>query len=276
MQCPACEGEEFETRDVAGVTIHRCRKCGLRTSPPRGRIDTSYGSVDAGAYRTSIGSVREAQARAIVAFAQAHGATGEWLDVGCGYGYVLAAAREAGFRVRGIEPNAVAAAAAESRGLEVHRGVLDGETTPATIVSTLDVLEHVEDIDAFARLVRAKAQSLWVIKVPSADGLFYRIAHALRLRSAVERLWQLHYEHPHVFYFDESSLARFLRKHGFEIVAKRFVEEVPARSLVARLTLDGGIAAWKARLAVPLAIAINAIERMRGKSDSLVMLVRVP
>jgi SAM-dependent methyltransferase len=271
-----CDGERFETKRIAGVTIHRCLDCGVRTSPVREVRETSYATVDAGAYRDSIARVRRTQAEEIVAFAMEHGAIGEWLDVGCGPGFVLDAARAAGFRVRGIEPNAVAAAAAEARGIDVSRNSLDDATPPSAVVSTLDVLEHLSDINGFAQLVRKKAEKLWLIKVPSSDGMFYRVAHALRLRSAVERIWQTLYEHPHVVYFDESALARFVRKHDFEIVASRYLQEVPARTIVARLALEGDVSLWKRWLAVPLAMSINAIERVRGKSDALVMLVRVP
>src|SRR5205085_9487386 len=133
---------------------------------------------------------------------------GEWLDVGCGFGYVLEAAREAGYRVRGIEPDAKAVAAARQRIADVETGVLTEETREADILSTLDVLEHLDDINAFARLVRWKARALWVIKVPSSEGLFFRMAHLFRIGSAVRRLWQSDYEHPHTVYFNQPALTR--------------------------------------------------------------------
>ena len=272
MQCLVCGTERFETKTVAGMTIRRCRSCGLRTIPVNERTGTSYADVDTDAYLQSIGRVRQAQGEEIVAFARQHGAKGEWLDVGCGYGYVLDAARAAGFSVRGIEPNVTAVQAARARGIDVHHGYLDEHTPSADIVSTLDVLEHLHDMDAFAELVKAKTHRLWVIKVPSSDGLFFRIAHALRIRGAVERLWQTKYEHPHTVYFDESTLSRFLRNHGFDIVAMRYLEEIPTRTVVPRLTLTGEMSGWKARLLVPLVFVVNVIERLRRKSDALTVL----
>ncbi|HVG23856.1 MAG TPA: class I SAM-dependent methyltransferase [Thermoanaerobaculia bacterium] len=276
MRCPVCEGERFHTKAIAGVTIHCCRSCGLRTTPLRERRGTSYADVDVDAYERSIGAVRQMQAEEIVAFAREHGADGEWLDVGCGYGYVLDAARRGGFRIRGIEPNAIAAAAARAREIDVHHGQLDASTNAADIVSTLDVLEHLGDLDGFARLVKQKARRVWLIKVPSSDGLFFRIAHLLRLRGAIERLWQTQYEHPHLVYFDESSLSRFLARHGFDVVAVRYLHEVSARTIVPRLRLVRDMPLWKARSAIPIAILINLIERVRRKSDALVVLARVP
>jgi SAM-dependent methyltransferase len=219
--------------------------------------------------------VRRAQGEEIVALVAKHVEAGEWLDVGCGFGYLLEAARSARFRVRGIEPNADAAKAARERVGDVQQGLLDESTPPADVVSTLDVLEHLDDISAFARLVKQKARNIWVIKVPSSEGLFFRIAHAFRIASAVKRLWQSEYASPHTVYFDLPALTRFLGNHGFEVIASRYLDEVPDGTVADRLTLDGRMPRWKARLAVPLFFAINRVERMRGKSDALVVIARV-
>ncbi len=272
--CPVCGGESFRARQLAGFTIRCCTTCGLRTSVIPQRKQTNYADVDSAAYLQSIGVVRRAQGEAIVAFAREHGASGEWLDVGCGFGYILEAARAAGFRVRGIEPDPLAARAARERAGDVEQGLLTDATPAADVLSTLDVIEHLEDLDAFAGLVKRKARALWVIKVPSSDGLFFRVAHALRLRGAIERLWQSNYAHPHTVYFDEATLKRFLAKHGFDVIATRYLDEVPVPTVVDRLMLDGSMPRWKARLAVPLFAAINALEHLRGKSDALVVIAR--
>ncbi|HJQ37844.1 MAG TPA: class I SAM-dependent methyltransferase [Thermoanaerobaculia bacterium] len=274
MLCPVCASPQRDTRIIAGLTIHRCRECGLRTSPVVERKGTSYSDVDTAAYANSIGRVRQAQGEEVVSFARKHGANGEWLDVGCGYGYVLDAARAAGFRVRGIEPDAMAASAANARGIDVHHGQLEETTPPADVLSTLDVIEHLDDLNAFAALVKSKCR-LWVIKVPSSDGMFFRIAHALRIRGAVERLWQTQYRHPHVVYFNERALGRFLRNHGCEVLATRYLQEVPMRTALSRLTLARDMPRWKAWLALVPILAINLIERLRRKSDALLVIARV-
>lgn len=273
--CPVCGGEKHDVRLTAGLMLRRCRTCRLWTSDIPHGTGTSYATVDDVAYLHSIGTVRRAQAAEIVAFTRAHVNGGEWLDVGCGYGFVLEAAEEAGFRVRGIEPDAKAARVAHDRVGNVEEGLLDDATPPSDVLSTLDVLEHLEDIDAFAQLVRRKARAFWLIKVPSSDGLFFRVAHALHLRSAVHRLWQSGYAHPHTIYFDEKTLTRFLEPRGFEVIATRYLDEIPNGTIVARLTLDGRMSRTKALLAVPLVAAINLLGRWRRKTDALVMLARV-
>jgi SAM-dependent methyltransferase len=273
-RCPVCDGQQFRSRAIAGITIRRCLGCGLRISDIPKKKTTGYATIDCGAYLQSIGRVRRAQGETIAAFVREHGGSGEWLDVGCGFGYVLEAAKAAGFRVRGIEPDPNAARAARERVGNVEQGLLDESTEPADVLSTLDVIEHLHDLNAFAELVKRKVRVLWVIKVPSSDGLFFRVAHALRIRRAVERLWQAGYEHPHTVYFDEASLRRLLGKHGFDVVAVRYLEEVPTGTVVDRLTLEGTMPRWRARLAVPLFFAINAVERLRSKSDALVVIAR--
>ena len=259
---------------IAGLALRRCSGCGVHIGEFSEPKETSYGSVDSSAYLDSIAFVRRVQSEAIVRFVRAHLAEGAWLDVGCGHGYAVEAATAAGYAARGIEPNVVAAEAARGRGIDVTQGVLSDDTLPADVVSTLDVLEHLDDINSFARLVKRKTRRLWVIKVPSSDGIFFRLAHRFRIASVVQRLWQSRYEHPHLLYFNEAALRTFLEKHGFAVVATRYLQEIPARTAVARLTLDRAMPRWKARLAVPAIALINLVERLRGRSDALLVIAK--
>jgi SAM-dependent methyltransferase len=279
--CPACGASDGRARRVLpALTVRRCANCGLLTSDiTPGAI--SYADVDEDTYEAAIGALRRAQAVQVLRLARAHVEAGEWLDVGCGPGYLLAEARAAGFRVRGIEPDAKAAALARERlGAEAirHDAFREAEEASADVVSTLDVLEHVP-VDAlpdFASRVRRSLRpgGAWVIKVPSTEGLFFRIAHALRLRGQIGRLWQVDHAWPHTVYFDHSTLTVFLARHGFEVVARRFLSEVPLRGAVARLTMHHTVPRWQVLPALPAIAAVNALEWMRGKSDALIMVAR--
>jgi SAM-dependent methyltransferase len=249
-----------------------------------------YANVDLRAYLASVGALRHEQSADIVSFVQPFVPAGSRvLDIGCGFGSFLMRAQKADYVVNGIEPDADACAGANAAlGADVVRhGTLD-QVPPAPgtmdLVATLDVLEHVPvDFQAqFAALIRTslRADGHWVIKVPSTEGLYYQTS-ALLARVAPpigvpyqRRLWQTDYEFPHTVYFDRHSLTRWLARHGFAVAAWRYLEEVPTRNIIDRLSHDGDISRFQAYLMTPAVYAINVVERIRRCSDALVLLAR--
>ena len=79
------------------------------------------------------------------------------LEVGCAYGWFLAAARARGYQVTGVELSANAAESARDRlGLRVHAGQL-GEAPldgPYDVICVWDTLEHVPDPVQFWLAIR--------------------------------------------------------------------------------------------------------------------------
>ena len=289
--CPACGGRSFREREVLPtLTTHTCTDCGLILSTIERTGDTvsEFALVDEGAYRRSVGEVRRRQALDILSLLRSRVSAGaSLLDVGCSFGFFLLEARRAGFDVRGIEPDAQAfegARAALGDGV-VRLGLLSPETAaPGSfdVVCTLDVIEHIapEEQGAFARQVADTLGpgGIWVIKVPTTEGLYYRLSDLLvRARlgaSFVHRLWQTRYEFPHLVYFSRASLTRWLTRYGFEEVDHRYLPEVPNDTVLDRLTTDHDISRLRAYLFAPAVVGINLVETIRGKSDSLVVLAR--
>ena len=293
LQCPGCGGGDFVERHVADFLHTRtCRSCGLilgstsRHKPKLGQ----YANVDLRAYNGSVGVLRHEQSAEIIDFLRPHVPPGaRVLDVGCGFGGFLIRARDAGYAVAGIEPDAHACAGA-CRVLgegTVTQGTLPQVKPPARsadVVTTLDVLEHVplSEHAAFARVVANTLTpgGIWAIKVPSSEGLYYRISALLAGTvpqvgaTFLRRLWQAEYEFPHTVYFDRPSLRRWLQRHGFSVFAHRYLAEVPVRRIIDRLTHDGDIGRAQAYAMVPSVCVINAIEWIRRRSDALVVLAR--
>ena len=93
----------------------------------------------------------KANARARIAMATRFGAAppGLWIDVGCAAGYTLIEARDAGFKVSGIDLSPWARAAARERfGLEVLASLAQAQHLHgdrADVVSMFQVLEHLPD-----------------------------------------------------------------------------------------------------------------------------------
>jgi 2-polyprenyl-3-methyl-5-hydroxy-6-metoxy-1,4-benzoquinol methylase len=291
--CPACGGNGFADRRVDDfLHTHTCRSCGLilssmtRRKPKLGQ----YANVDLRAYLTSVGALRHEQSSTILAFLAPYVSPGaRVLDVGCGFGSFLLRAREAGYAVAGIEPDEHACASAcEALGSDVvKRGTLLQAKPPAhsaDVIATLDVLEHVPPAEhaAYARTMAdvLAPGGIWAIKVPSTEGLYYRLSAALaRVAPRVgatfmRRLWQTDYEFPHTAYFDRRSLQCWLQRHGFTIVDSRYLPEVPIRTIIDRLTHDGDISRAQAYCLAPVVFAINVIEWLRRRSDALVVLAR--
>jgi 2-polyprenyl-3-methyl-5-hydroxy-6-metoxy-1,4-benzoquinol methylase len=289
--CPACRERRFRDRDVLpGLVTHTCMQCGLILSTiERGNSTVpEFALVDEDAYRNSVGAVRQRQAAQILSLLRRHVPQGsQLLDVGCSFGFFLLEARTAGFDVRGIEPDLQAfegARAALGEGV-VRHGLLSPDTAPpgsADVVCTLDVLEHIppDEHEAFARqLAQTLApRGIWVIKVPTTEGLYYKLSDLLVKAkmgaSFVHRLWQTRYEFPHLVYFSLPTLTRWLERYGFEVLDHRYPQEVPNDTVLDRLTTDHDITRRRAYVLAPAVVGVNLVEAIRGRSDSLVVLAR--
>lgn len=295
MTCPACFNDRFaERRLIREVSVKRCLGCGLLFS----RVErfrpaqAEFARVDDDAFRRAIGTVRERQAAEVLSLVEKHGAAkGRWVDVGCGFGHVLREAQLAGHEAFGVEPDETACA--HARGLvgsaSVHLGLMTDEVLPdgsADVVSMLDVLEHIpaDSLTDFARMIRRKLRpgGLFVLKVPSTEGLYFNVAHGLvrfarpLASGVIKRLWQSEYEFPHTVYFNQHTLGRYLSNNGFEVLEARHVPDVPNETVIARLLMDDTIPPWQAYLMAPAFYIINFAEKRRGKSDALLMLARRP
>jgi 2-polyprenyl-3-methyl-5-hydroxy-6-metoxy-1,4-benzoquinol methylase len=291
--CPACGGRTFlDGTPVAALTTHTCRTCGLvlATIPPTDDPVPEFALVDELTYLRSVGTVRRRQARAILAMLARHVRPGaRLLDVGCSFGFFLLEARRAGFRVEGLEPDpqAIERARAVLGDDIVRRGRFSAATAPREeidVLCTLDVIEHIEpaELDGFAELVEEALRpgGIWVVKVPTTEGLYYTLSHLIARvapgvgSTLIQRLWQTRYEFPHLVYFSRRSLSTWLERRGFDVVDHRYLQEVPNDTVVDRLTTDHDIGRPLALLLVPAVIGINVVEAIRGRSDSLVVLAR--
>ena len=291
--CPACLGNTFKERELIphALRVKICVGCGLLINDSKYTGRAGYERINDDAYEKSIGLVRRQQAKAITALVKQYqvSTNGYWLDIGCGTGNLLQEVLEIGYRVLGVEPDSKAYKQACSLvGIEnVHLGLMDNSVAPDQsfdVISTLDVLEHIppDESSEFARLIYSKLKpgGIWVIKVPSKDGLYFKIAHGLirfigsPLYNVIKRLWLVDYQAPHTVYFSQESLQRYLEHYEFRPIAQRYLDEIPNSTVMDRMLVDPSISKFQAYLFAPGFYLVNFIERRRGRSDALLFLAQ--
>ena len=138
------------------------------------------------------------------------------LDVGAASGIFLNLARKRGYEILGIEPSRSLAADARKRyGIELFVGTLEElrDERKFSVVTLLDILEHLSDPDGFMGRVSALTEEggILVVVTPDIDSLAARLAG--------KKWW--HFRIAHIAFFNRRSLRFLLEKNGFEIVDRR-------------------------------------------------------
>ena len=263
MNCPACSlprvVPDFST---PRLEVRRCRDCGHRVarhelSRP---LQDYHAQYDQGAFLDALKATRIRQARRILPWIRAAVPEAKQLfDFGCGRGWFLDEAKAAGWEVIGADTSALAVQMLRDRGIEALNLDRPLETEVLTL---LDVIEHFPPDELLPWLSEARAK-LVVIKVPTSDGLLYRLARG----RALEQLYQVGTDPPHFHYFNERSLRRVLDRAGFAVLALHRDRDFEPSTIAARAGLHVPLASVGGALAAA-AVSVLAME------DSLICLAR--
>lgn len=137
----------------------------------------------------------------------------KFLDVGCSTGVLMKAAADAGFDVRGVEPNPDMVARAKKKlGDRVVAGYFPGalpaEWPPFDVIAILDLLEHMVEPRAFIGELasRLAPEGLLLVQVPNFSSLIIQL----------EGPENNNFCHGHWTHFTEATLAALLESAGFE------------------------------------------------------------
>lgn len=226
IACPVCAATGFASLfEKAGEPFVRCNTCKLVLINPRPHAHAVAETYDADYSRGYIDKAERKLARCrrwVARVARMRGgAHGRWLDVGCSAGFVLAAAREAGFEVFGVELEAAAVAfAQQSLSLpNVVCGTLEAQAYPADffdVISLYDVIEHVPDLNRTAAELARILKPGGVLEIRTPD-----VAHWSRPRNLAG--WKEIKPSEHLYYFSPDTLTRLLGQHGLRPVHRRLM-----------------------------------------------------
>lgn len=205
---------------TALADIVRCERCGhmqLEPMPAEDVLREAYVDAASDDYVGEEAGQRETARRALDRIAPHLPATAhppELLDLGCWVGFLLAEARERGWRTTGVEPSQFAAQyAREQLGLEVIEADLFTAELPAgafQAVTLGDVIEHLTDPAAALGRIRELLGAGGVVwlALPDAGSSLARIMG--------RKWWSV--IPTHVQYFTRGSIGRLLSGAGFDVV----------------------------------------------------------
>jgi 2-polyprenyl-3-methyl-5-hydroxy-6-metoxy-1,4-benzoquinol methylase len=181
LKCWSQDGHDFPPHAIQSlldermIHLYECRKCGFQFFNPKlaGSAEF-YEQLHAHGPEYYAPNRPEAERNARFAVEQGYLSI---LDVGCGVGFALDAAKRAGLKTYGLELSRTAAEAAAKRGHTVFPVLLE-DMAPDwegkfDLISLNQVLEHVPDpIDLVRQCVRfLSPRGAIAIAVPSASGV---------------------------------------------------------------------------------------------------------
>ncbi len=213
--------------------IVRCRHCGLVYTNPRlsdhnatylnagcsdPEIIESHDRAKAAVFTTALDRIETLLNSRNVAGADT---APRLLDVGCGSGHFMAAARARGFDVCGIEPaSASADYAARKFNIPVIReNILDTELPAESfdVITALDVIEHVSDPQAVLRCCAGwlKPGGIITLRFPSAN---WQKIKAVVLHRMLARSRAVFAPTIHLYFFSEKTFTDLAQKVGLNVL----------------------------------------------------------
>lgn len=233
-QCPVCSDSHFspylQPKDytVSGkeFQIVACKGCGFLFTNPRpdsSSIGQYYESTDyishhdeAKDFMSNLYTrVRNFTTQQKIQLIEKQiSGKGSLLDVGCGAGFFLSKAKEAGWKVSGTEPDQQARAISQSRvGDSIYESIEDPrfENQHYDIITMWHVLEHVhrlnETMEWLHEHLHPNGKLIIAVPNPESDD-------AARFKEH----WAAYDVPRHLYHFSKKSLQGLAMRHSFEVV----------------------------------------------------------
>lgn len=207
------------SQSISGEQIVKCKNCGLIYVNPRPSAQLILDEYSRGEEETYIkdAEARTASFRRSLETIRKYKDSGVLLDVGCAAGFFLKAARDAGFKVYGVEPNKwLANWGRKNLSLDISPEPFEKAQFPRDffdVVTFWSVLEHLADPLSALRKTNQlmKKGGVLIINYPDTNSFLAKV---------FGRNWWFVVS-GHLYYFTSGTLAEMLKKTGFEVIENR-------------------------------------------------------
>jgi len=273
VPCNLCGADDSDLAyHKHGLDIRRCRHCSLVYVNPRlpadkvwQRYNQNYfwneylPAHDAPGGQVNLDSQRRRYSKLLSRLEPYRQETrGRLLDMGCGAGFFLKIAREAGWDELGIDLSPDAVAFARDRlGLHAIAGQIEDSNLPENafdVVTLLETIEHLFDPMAVLRQAYRvlRPGGLIAVTTPNLNSLAFKF---LGLD------WSILSPTEHLYYFTECTIQQMLTRTGFHNVRIERSSLVFDETAEIRVTDTHRKNAWRSRLSDWLARRVGRILR---------------
>ncbi len=254
--CILCNGRRRSVLfEKGGWQVRTCDSCGLGVLDPRPSAETLarlYSQEYCEEYFVEGGEPGSAEFRKRlgledhrIRFFRKFKKTGRVLDIGCGYGYFLAACRQKGYAVHGLDFSDWAVRHARQRlGLDITVGPMDEVELPEggfDVVTMWHCLEHTPDPAAALARIRGwlKPDGLLVVDVPNREGTDARKTWDDWVG------WSLPY---HLYHFTPGTLSGLLARQGYSVIRSKNYHSETVKAAMRPVPIVGLFARTVAKL----------------------------
>lgn len=211
--CPVCHSAQLDPiPEYKHAHLVKCKGCGMVFSneqPEHEELIQFYSNgYDLTRYYSPI---TEKRYQELLKEFEAFRKEGRLLDIGCGYGFFLQTAREAGWETTGIEITDDAVKACTSKGLRMHHGTLQEAVFPNDhfdVIVLIESIEHLKNVEEVLEEIHRvlRPGGLVYLSTPNFNAI-----NRYRLQEKYDIV-----QYPlHLSYFTPGTLKRFFESNGF-------------------------------------------------------------
>ncbi|MGF7216550.1 2-polyprenyl-3-methyl-5-hydroxy-6-metoxy-1,4-benzoquinol methylase [Spirosoma lacussanchae] len=233
--CPVCGNSQFKPFLVCKdylvsqqeFTIQQCQSCNFRLTNPRPdqlSIGAYYKSDQYVSHNDQGGGLINSVYRFVRTITLKQklqlittltGGTGKLLDIGCGTGAFLDVSQQAGWTIKGVEPDPDARAIASHKtkiSIQPDLAAIDQEQVD--MITMWHVLEHVPTLNETIEQIHSRLapNGTLLIAVPNSDSYD---------ASYYKQYWAAYDVPRHLYHFTPDTIERLFNKHGFNLTGKR-------------------------------------------------------